>query len=81
VQLTTKVKSRRTTKVVVLAKKTYSVRAGKNGTVRLRLSSSVLKRIKAAGRKGLKTSVEIWPKGAKKAATHKSLTLKTGGRK
>jgi hypothetical protein len=49
--------------------------------VKLKLSSSALKRINNAGKKGLRTSVEIWPKGAKKASTHKSLTLKTGVRK
>jgi hypothetical protein len=76
VQLTTKVKG----KSVVLAKSTYSVAADKAKTLKLKPSASARKKIDAAGKKGLKSAVEIWPKGAKKAAVTKSLTVKGAGK-
>jgi len=76
VELTTKLKG----KSVVLGKANYSVPAGKTSTLKLKPSSSGRKKINAAGKKGLKSALEVWPKGAKKAAATKALTLKGGGK-
>jgi hypothetical protein len=76
VRLTAKVKSGKKTKTVTLGKVAYGVGAGKSKTYKVRLSSTARKYIQKAGKKGLKTSVEIWPGGAKKAAVTKPLVLK-----
>jgi hypothetical protein len=75
-RLTTKVKG----KSVSLGKVAYDIATGDKETLKLKPSSSARKKITEAGKKGLKATLEIWPKGAKKAAATKSLTLKGGAK-
>jgi uncharacterized repeat protein (TIGR01451 family) len=76
VQLVTVVKNGKKSTRVVLAKATkYSVKPGKTQTLKLKLSSSALKLLAKAGKKGLVVTVEMTPSGAKKASSTKSLRL------
>ena len=75
VQLVTVVKKGKKSTRTVLGKASYNVKPGKTQTLRLKLSSSGQKLLKAAGKKGIVVTVELTPSGAKKASSTKSLRL------
>ena len=77
VSLVTTVKSGKKTKTVVLGKVSYSTTGGKTVTTKLKLTSSGLKLLTAAGKKGLRTKLQLVPSGQTKTSSTKTFTLKS----